>query len=239
VDVDVTGRQVRDLVDNGFIKVSAKRGCWSCVVQLYVKLLPLRAGTGEPAGEPRLLCCPPDVEPDAVLSFLTQQLGEVIDTAWTFIDGHTRVAIGWVFPGAPAAGPREAVELACVPFIKSPGGSLQPMYRAHASQHRQAAQLTDSHGLDTTLLQRPHRTYHPSARPTDRDTSTPKATQTAGPAGELDHLLAAIARHTGATLRIYPRPGHAAPQAPSPRRPPGSTSPFCTAARSAPVGRPT
>jgi hypothetical protein len=84
------------------------------------------------------------------------------------------------------------------------------MYRAQASQHRQAAQLTNSPGVDTTLLQRPHRTYHPSARPTDQDTSTPKATQTAAPAGELDHLLAAIARHTGATLRIYPRPGRAA-----------------------------
>lgn len=28
--------------------------------------------------------------------------------------------------------------------------------------------------------------------------------------GELDQALAAIARHTGATLRIYPRPGRAA-----------------------------
>jgi hypothetical protein len=28
--------------------------------------------------------------------------------------------------------------------------------------------------------------------------------------GELDQALAAIARQTGATLRIYPRPGHAA-----------------------------
>src|SRR5215467_2761903 len=80
-DIHATGRQVRDLGDNAFIKVSAKRGCWSCVMQLYVKLIPLWAGTSESAGEPRLLCCPPDVEPDTVLSFLTQQLGEVIDTA--------------------------------------------------------------------------------------------------------------------------------------------------------------
>ncbi len=48
-------------------------------MQLFVKVIPLRAGTGEPAGEPRLVCCPPDVEPDTSLSFLTQRLGEVIE----------------------------------------------------------------------------------------------------------------------------------------------------------------
>jgi hypothetical protein len=50
-------------------------------VRLFVKVIPLRAGTGEPAGEPCLVSCPPDVEPDTVLSFLTKRLGEVIETA--------------------------------------------------------------------------------------------------------------------------------------------------------------
>src|SRR5215467_10048883 len=84
------------------------------------------------------------------------------------------------------------------------------MYRAPASQRQQAVRLADSHGLDTTLLQQPHRTYQPATGPTGQDTSTPKARQAAGPVGELDPILAAIARHTGATLRIYPPPGHAA-----------------------------
>ena len=42
-------------------------GCWTCVMQLFVKVIPLRHGTGEPAGEPRLLRCPPSVAPDAIL----------------------------------------------------------------------------------------------------------------------------------------------------------------------------
>jgi hypothetical protein len=36
-------------------------------MQLFVKVIPLRHGTGEPAGEPRLLRCPPSVAPDAIL----------------------------------------------------------------------------------------------------------------------------------------------------------------------------
>jgi hypothetical protein len=64
----------RDLGDKGFIKVSARKRCCTWVMRLFVKVIPLRAGTSEPAGEPRLVRCPRDVEPDTVLSFLTQQL---------------------------------------------------------------------------------------------------------------------------------------------------------------------
>jgi len=42
-----------------------------------------------------------------------------------------------------------------------------------------------------------------------QDTGAPDAPP-AGPWGELDQALAAIARQTGATLRIYPRPSRAA-----------------------------
>jgi hypothetical protein len=178
-------------------------------MQLFVKVIPLRAGTGEPAGEPRLVCCPPDVEPDTILSFLTQQLGEVIETVWTSTEHHERLGVGWVFPGAPATGPQEAVELACVPFIELPGGTLRPMFEAQAGQRRQFAQLADSHGLDTTVIQRPHRAYHPATSQASQGHGTPAA-QPAGPVAELDRVLAAIARQAGATLRIYPRPGPAA-----------------------------
>ena len=178
-------------------------------MQLFVKVIPLRAGTGEPAGEPRLLCCSPDVEPDTVLSFLTQRLGEVIETVWTSTEHHIRLDIGWGFGGAPATGPQEAVEFACVPLIEGPGGSLLPMFEVQAGQRRQFAQLADSHGLDTTVIQQPHRAYHPAAGPAVQDISRPQAQQ-AGPSGELDQALAAIARQAGATLRSYPRPGHAA-----------------------------
>jgi hypothetical protein len=180
-------------------------------MQLFVnvKVIPLRTGTGESAGEPRLLRCPPDVAPDTIMSFLTQQLGEAIDTAWTSTGEHTRLAIGWVFPGAPATGPHEAVEVACAPFIEAPGGSPQPLFEVHAGQRRQSAQRAGSHSQDPTVIRHPHRAYHPAARHTGQDTITPGAPP-AGPVGELDQALAAIARHTGATLRIYPRPGQAA-----------------------------
>src|SRR6266702_4263583 len=109
-------------------------------MRLFVKVIPLQAGTGEPAGEARLVYCPADVEPDTVLSFLTQRLGEVIETVWTSTEHHERLGVGWVFPGAPA-GSHEAVELACVPFLDGPGGGLQPMFEVQAGQRRQFAQL--------------------------------------------------------------------------------------------------
>jgi hypothetical protein len=102
-------------------------------MQLFIKVIPLRAGTGAPAGQPRLLACPPGVTPDTVLSFLTQRLGEVLQTAWTPTGHHQHPGIGWVFSGGPATGPQEAVDLACVPFIESPGGSLQPLFEAQAA----------------------------------------------------------------------------------------------------------
>ena len=55
---------------------------------LFVKVIPLRAGTGEPDGDPRMLRCPGDVEPDTILPFLTQRLGEAIDTVWTSTEHH-------------------------------------------------------------------------------------------------------------------------------------------------------
>jgi len=128
---------------------------------LFVKVIPLRAGASEPAGEPRLLGCPPDVEPDTILPFLTQRLGEPAETVWTSTEHHERLSIGWVFPAAPATGPQDAVEFACIPFIESPDGALQPMFEVQADQRRHFAQLADSHGLDATVIQHTHRAYRP------------------------------------------------------------------------------
>jgi hypothetical protein len=105
-------------------------------MRLFIKAIPLRAGTGEPVGEPRLLRCPPDVEPDTILSFLTQRLGEVIETVWTSTKQHKHLGIGWVFPDTPATGQCEAAELACIPFIESPDGTLQPMYEVQVDQRQ-------------------------------------------------------------------------------------------------------
>lgn len=58
------------------------------VMQLFIKIIPLRAGTAEPAGQPCIIACPAGVEPDTILSFLTQHLGEVIETIWTSTERH-------------------------------------------------------------------------------------------------------------------------------------------------------
>ena len=105
-----------------------------------------RAAGCEPAGEPRVSRCPPDAEPDTVLSSLTQQLGEVIETPCTPNEHHRRLGIGWIFPDTPATGPQEAAELACMPFIESPGGLLQFMDEVQAERCAQFAQLADGHG---------------------------------------------------------------------------------------------
>jgi hypothetical protein len=178
-------------------------------MQLFVKLIPLRHGTSEPTGEPRLLRCPPGVAPDTILLFLAQTLGEAIGTAWTSTDEHARLDVGWVFSGPRAVGSHKAVDFACVPFIEAPGGPLQPLFEAQPGERLQPARRADRRGLDTAVVQQPCRAARPAAAPGGQDTGTSDAPP-AGPLGELDQALAAIARQTGATLRIHPRPGRAA-----------------------------
>lgn len=172
---------------------------------LFVKVIPLRAGTSEPAGDPRLMPCPPDVEPDTILSFLTQGLGQPAETVWTSTEHHEHLTIGWVFPGPPVTGPQDAVEFACIPVIESAGGTLQPMFENQADQRRQITQLADSYKLHTAIIQQPHRAYNPATGP-----DGPPDAQPDGPVGELDRALAGIARQAGTTLHTYPRPGPAA-----------------------------
>jgi hypothetical protein len=43
-------------------------------MRLFVKITPLRAGTGERAADPEIVPCPPDVERDMIRSFLVQRL---------------------------------------------------------------------------------------------------------------------------------------------------------------------
>jgi hypothetical protein len=150
------------------------------MMQLFVKIIPIRAGTAEPAGESRMLACPPDVQPDTIRSFLSQRFGEVTETIWTSTERQGRIGIGWLFPSTEATESRDAVEFAYVPFIEATDGSLQPMFEFLADQRLQSG----------------------------GGASTPHAQQ-AGPLDELDQTLADIARQTGRTLRSYPRPGHA------------------------------
>ena len=138
-------------------------------MRLFVKIIPLRAGTAEPVGAPRMLACPPSVEPDTILSFLIQKLGEVVEAIWTFTERHERIDIGWVFPDTSATEARDAVELACVPFIEIADGSLQPMFEAQADQRQEFGELAASQGLDYRVIEQAHRAYDPA---TGHDAST-------------------------------------------------------------------
>jgi hypothetical protein len=109
---------------------------------------PPRAAGCEPAGEPRVSRCPPDAEPETVLSVLTQKLGEVIETPCTSTQHHKCLGIGWIFPGTPATGPRQAAELACMPFIELSGALPQFMDEVQAKQCMQFGQLAAGRGLD-------------------------------------------------------------------------------------------
>jgi len=177
-------------------------------MQLFVKIIPLRAGNAGPAGESRMLACPPDVEPDTILSFLSQRFGEITEMIWTSTERHERIGIGWLFTSTQATESQDAVELACVPFIEAADGSLQPMFEALAEQRLQFGELMAGHGLDYAVIQQPNRDYHPATGQPGGGASTPHAQQ-AGPLEELDQTLAGIARQTGGTLRSYPRPGQA------------------------------
>lgn len=117
-------------------------------MQLVCQGHPVRAAGSEPAGEPRVLRFPPDAEPETVFSFLTQELGEAVETPWTSTEHDKRPGIGRIFPGTPTTGLQEAAERVCIPFIESPGGLLQLMYEVKAEQCAQSVQLADSHGLD-------------------------------------------------------------------------------------------
>jgi hypothetical protein len=176
---------------------------------LFVKVIPVRAGTSEPAGEPFLLRCPPDVGPDTIVSFLTQRLGDPVELVRMSTERRERLAIGWVFPDTPAIGPPDAVEFACVPVIESSGGALQPVFAIPAGQRRQAAQRADSHEQGATVIRQPHRAHHPAPGPGGQRAGLPDV-QPAGPVAELDQALVAIARQAGATLHTYPQPGPAA-----------------------------
>jgi hypothetical protein len=90
---------------------------------------------------------PPDAEPETVLSFLTQELGEAVETPWTSTEHDTHLGTGRIFPATPTTGRQGAAELVGIPFIESPGRLLQLMYEVKAEQCAQFAQITDLLGL--------------------------------------------------------------------------------------------
>jgi hypothetical protein len=131
-------------------------------MQLFVKVVPMKAASAEPAGNTETFECPSDVEPDTILSFLTQKFGDLIDTAWTYTDRHPLIEVGWIFGGTGSTPPEEPVELLCVPQIRAADGHLHSMFELLADQREDFMRLATSGHLDShTVIERPQREYHP------------------------------------------------------------------------------
>ena len=127
------------------------------------------------------------------MSSLTRKLDEIIERLWTSSEHHMRLGTGWISPCTPPTALQEAAELACTPFIESPGRLLQLMYEVQAERCAQFAQLAYSRGLSITVIQQPRRVYHPAAGQPGQDSGTPQAQQ-AKSLDELHQALAAIVR---------------------------------------------
>ena len=135
-------------------------------MQLYVKVIPVIAGTSQPAGDAMLMPCPPDAEPDTVLSFLTQRFGEPIEVAWTSTARHPRLATGWIFPGTRATTVAPDVEFICIPHIEAEDGTLQNMFELQADLRQEFEQLAADGALDSlTVVPAPQRRYQASSSP--------------------------------------------------------------------------
>jgi hypothetical protein len=133
-------------------------------MRLLVKVIPLRAGTAESAGDPEVLPCPPDVEADTILSFLTGRFGDLIETAWTSSERHPRIETGWIFPGPPDDERAGGVEILCVPFIETGDGSTRPMFEWLADRRQDFEELAGSGALDRyRVIELPQRDYRPAA----------------------------------------------------------------------------
>jgi hypothetical protein len=131
-------------------------------MRLLVKIIPLSAGTAEPAGAPELVPCPPDVEADTILSFLTGRFGDPIETAWTSTCRHPRINTGWIFRAPQALEDDRDVEILCVPLIEAADGSLRSLSEQLADGREDFSELA-SHAFDQhTVIELPQRDYRPS-----------------------------------------------------------------------------
>jgi len=131
-------------------------------MRLLVKIIPLRAGTAEPAGAPELLPCPPDVEADTILSFLTGRFGDPVETAWTSTGRHPRLEAGWIFRAPQARDDDRDVEILCVPLIEAADGSWRSMFEQLADDRENFDELASHDAFDQhTVIELPQRDYRP------------------------------------------------------------------------------
>ena len=135
------------------------------MMDMHMKITPLRTGTSEPVDEPRLFPCPPDLEPDQIRSFLVQFFEEEpVELAWTTTARHERINIGWIFRMLPGIGPTGGIGLLCVPVVDAEDGSQKPLFEMLADQRQDFEQLAASGAIDQlTTIDAPLREHRPAA----------------------------------------------------------------------------
>jgi hypothetical protein len=134
------------------------------IVKIFVNVTPVKTGTAEPVGAVQKVGCPGDIEPDTLLSYLTQQFGEPLEAAWTTTARHPKLQVGWIFPspahdGSGTAPPLDR-ELLVVPFTYDAEGSVIPFFEYQADAWSQFNEIAERGGFDDTVhFTLPQRTY--------------------------------------------------------------------------------
>lgn len=134
------------------------------MTRIALKIARVQAGSGEPVAEPEWIDCPPDVTPDTLLSYLTQQFGEPIEVALTATEKNPRLAIGWFFRPTPAVptGATDNFEAMIIPFIKLEDGSDVAMFLHQAEQLELFKSFAaDGRADELTIVDQPQRDYKP------------------------------------------------------------------------------
>ena len=136
--------------------------------ELFVKVTPVKAGTAEDVAAFQMVECPPDVEADTLLSFLTQQFGEPIDAAIVSNEKYQRLQVGWIFPGPPTDVPEGTTERICTPFIELDDGSRVAMF-AWLADTREVMERNAKDGSisELNVISKDQREYQPFAAPVD------------------------------------------------------------------------
>jgi len=72
---------------------------WRIDVRLFFYMVVVDAETGKEVRPPWLTQCSEDVEPETMLSYLQQRLGEPLHAALLSTPRHPQLTVGWIFPG--------------------------------------------------------------------------------------------------------------------------------------------
>ena len=129
---------------------------------ITLKIAPVRIGSGEPIGESEWQDCPPDVEPDTLLSYVSQGFGEPIELVLTSTEMQKALAVGWFFRPPVASKWAGKAELMVIPYITLDDGSEVAMFVHQAEQEAMFRNLHFEGKADRLVeIEQPQRPYRP------------------------------------------------------------------------------